>query len=210
MKKLCDDSLSLHRTGTLRYLNGKLRDLQFCYFLAMLLQEITADPSIENPEVSMGKHFMKQHLRYLLSTLTPREQTIIRMRFGLEGSSIQLLSDIGVGFGICKERVRQLESKALSKLKRRLSSQDRDAYANLLRLMQRYFSLMSWYLHGQIFSSEFVREITELLQNTPLLHVMLLIEEGAKGDVCGDDCYSYLSWSLSFELVINSFILSAN
>ncbi|KAG5556545.1 hypothetical protein RHGRI_006969 [Rhododendron griersonianum] len=98
-------------------------------------QEITADPSIENPEVSMEKHFMKQHLRYLLSTLTPREQTIIRMRFGLEGSSIQLLSDIGVGFGICKERVRQLESKALSKLKRRLSSQDRDAYANLLRLM---------------------------------------------------------------------------
>ncbi|KAI8563007.1 hypothetical protein RHMOL_Rhmol03G0080300 [Rhododendron molle] len=98
-------------------------------------QEITADPAIENPEVSMEKHCMKQHLRYLLSTLTPREQTIIRMRFGLEGSNIQLLSDIGVGFGICKERVRQLESKALSKLKRRLSSQDRDAYANLLRLM---------------------------------------------------------------------------
>lgn len=99
----------------------------------MLLQEITADPAIENPEVTTDKHFMKQHLRYLLSTLTPREQTIIRLRFGLDGSDMQLLSGIGVGFGICKERVRQLESKALSKLRQRISSQDRDAYANLLR-----------------------------------------------------------------------------
>lgn len=95
-------------------------------------QEITADPAIENPEVSMEKQFMKQHLRNLLSTLAPRERTIIRMRFGLEGSNIKSLIEIGACLGICKERVRQLESKALFKLKRSFSSQDRSAYAGLL------------------------------------------------------------------------------
>ncbi|XP_059646852.1 RNA polymerase sigma factor sigF, chloroplastic [Cornus florida] len=95
-------------------------------------QEITADSAIEIPDVSVGKQLMRRHIRNLLSILSPKERKIIRLRFGIEDGKPKSLSEIGAVFGLSKERVRQLESRALYKLKQSLRSQGLDAYTNML------------------------------------------------------------------------------
>nr|AFK38759.1 unknown [Lotus japonicus] len=95
-------------------------------------QEITADTAIETPDVYVAKQLMRRHARNLLHTLNPRERRIIRLRFGIEDGYEKSLSEIGTVFGLSKERVRQLESRALDKLKQCLASHGLDAYANLL------------------------------------------------------------------------------
>ncbi|XP_073154205.1 RNA polymerase sigma factor sigF, chloroplastic [Henckelia pumila] len=95
-------------------------------------QEITADPSIEAPELGAAKQLMRQHIRNLLGILNPRERKIIRLRFGIEDGKQRSLSEIGAGFGLTKERVRQLESRALYKLKQCLGSQGLAAYTDML------------------------------------------------------------------------------
>ncbi|GFY97839.1 RNApolymerase sigma-subunit F [Actinidia rufa] len=95
-------------------------------------QEITADPTTQTPEVTVAKQFMRQHVRNLLSVLTPREREIIRLRFGIEGSRPKTLLEIGAVYGLSKERVRQLESRALDKLKQSIDCQGLGAYADLL------------------------------------------------------------------------------
>lgn len=97
-----------------------------------MLQEVTADPAIEPPDVGATKQLMRQHVRNLLGVLNPRERKIIRLRFGLEDGQQKTLSEIGDGFGLSKERVRQLENRALYKLKQCLSSQGLAAYSDLL------------------------------------------------------------------------------
>lgn len=97
-----------------------------------MLQEITADTAIEIPDVSVAKQLMRRHVRNLLSILSPKERRIIRLRFGIQDGEQKSLSEIGNVFGLSKERVRQLESRALYKLKQCLGSQGLDAYADLL------------------------------------------------------------------------------
>ncbi|CAK9182600.1 unnamed protein product [Ilex paraguariensis] len=96
------------------------------------LQEITADTTIEIPDVSVAKQLMRQHIRNLLGNLSPKERRIVRLRYGIEDGKPKSLSEIGVVFGLSKERIRQLESRALYKLKQCLGSQGLAAYANLL------------------------------------------------------------------------------
>lgn len=99
---------------------------------ATTFQEITADTQVETPEVMVTKQLMRQHVRNLLSILSPKERRIIRMRFGIEGFKQTSLADIGTGFGLSKERVRQLESRALYKLKQCLGNQGLEDYSSLL------------------------------------------------------------------------------
>ncbi|XP_022634955.1 RNA polymerase sigma factor sigF, chloroplastic isoform X4 [Vigna radiata var. radiata] len=95
-------------------------------------QEITADSAIEIPDVCVSRQLMRRHVHNLLNMLSPKEKSIIRLRFGIEDGKEKTLSDIGKVFGLTKERVRQLESRALSKLKECLESQGLDAYTDLL------------------------------------------------------------------------------
>lgn len=95
-------------------------------------QEITADTTIDIPDVGVSKQLMRQHVRNLLSVLNPRERKIIRLRFGIDDGNQKTLSEIGAGFGLSKERVRQLESRALYKLKQCLNSQGLEAYTDML------------------------------------------------------------------------------
>ncbi|XP_030927364.1 RNA polymerase sigma factor sigF, chloroplastic [Quercus lobata] len=95
-------------------------------------QEVTADTGIEIPDVSVAKQLMRQHVRNLLSNLSPRERKIIRLRFGIENGEQKSLAEIGNMFGLSKERVRQLESRALYRLKQCLGSEGLGAYADLL------------------------------------------------------------------------------
>ncbi|XVE61685.1 hypothetical protein DITRI_Ditri06bG0060000 [Diplodiscus trichospermus] len=95
-------------------------------------QEITPDTGIEIPDVSVARQLMRLHVRKLLNVLSPKERRIIKLRFGIELSKQNSLSEIGDMFGLSKERVRQLEGRALYKLKQCLTKQGLGAYVDLL------------------------------------------------------------------------------
>ncbi|KAL8168040.1 hypothetical protein V2J09_009539 [Rumex salicifolius] len=95
-------------------------------------QEITADSGIETPDMSVEKQMMRQHVRCLLGTLSPKERRVLRLRHGIGYGKQYSLSEIGAVFGLSKERVRQLESRAIYKLKQNLSSHGLRAYVDLL------------------------------------------------------------------------------
>ncbi len=61
---------------------------------------------------------LAEHARKLLATLTPREAKVLRMRFGIEEKSEHTLEEVGNGFDVTRERVRQIEARALLKLRR--------------------------------------------------------------------------------------------
>ena len=61
---------------------------------------------------------LAEQTRKLLATLTPREATVLRMRFGIEQESEHTLEEVGRGFDVTRERIRQIEAKALLKLRR--------------------------------------------------------------------------------------------
>ncbi|CAN7062166.1 hypothetical protein IGI04_016706 [Brassica rapa subsp. trilocularis] len=95
-------------------------------------QEVTPDSGIETPDMSVGKQMMRNHVRNLLNVLSPKERKIIKLRFGIDGGKQRSLSEIGEIYGLSKERVRQLESRALYRLKQNMNSHGLNAYADLL------------------------------------------------------------------------------
>ncbi|CAA7042144.1 unnamed protein product [Microthlaspi erraticum] len=95
-------------------------------------QEITPDTGIETPALSVGKQLMRNHVRNLLNVLSPKERRIIKLRFGIDGGKQRSLSEIGEIYGLSKERVRQLESRALYRLKQNMNSHGLNAYADML------------------------------------------------------------------------------
>lgn len=103
-----------------------------CVLSPSSLQEVIADTGIEIPDISVAKQLMRRHVRNLLSILSQRERQIIRLRYGIKDGKHKSLSEIGNLYGLSKERVRQLERRALYKLKQCLGSQGLDAYTSLL------------------------------------------------------------------------------
>jgi RNA polymerase primary sigma factor len=81
------------------------------------LGELIADPASNEHMDSMDRHIQKEHLGTWLSQLNDREQKILRLRFGLEGSEPLTLAEIGRLINVSRERVRQLETKAIMKLR---------------------------------------------------------------------------------------------
>jgi RNA polymerase primary sigma factor len=60
---------------------------------------------------------LKEQLNEVLSTLTPREADVLRMRYGLDNEPPKTLEDVGKAFNVTRERIRQIEAKALRKLR---------------------------------------------------------------------------------------------
>ncbi|MFM9111396.1 MAG: sigma-70 family RNA polymerase sigma factor [Prochlorococcaceae cyanobacterium] len=90
------------------------------------LGELIADPNSGVSFDSMDRHLQKEHLGSWLEQLNERERKILRMRFGLEGVEPLTLAEIGRKINVSRERVRQLEAKAILKL-RLLSNMQRAA-----------------------------------------------------------------------------------
>ena len=63
------------------------------------------------------KQLLKNHLDEVLGTLSEREARVLKLRFGLEGNKQMTLEEVGKVFGVTRERIRQIEAKALRKLK---------------------------------------------------------------------------------------------
>src|SRR5262249_35378400 len=70
-----------------------------------------------DPHAAAEESELKRHVSAALSELTPREQRILCMRFGIGGSSDHTLEEVGKVFGVTRERIRQIEAKALGKLR---------------------------------------------------------------------------------------------
>jgi RNA polymerase primary sigma factor len=81
------------------------------------LGELIADPASNEHFDSMDRHIQKEHLGTWLAQLNEREQKILKLRFGLEGSEPLTLAEIGRQINVSRERVRQLEAKAIMKLR---------------------------------------------------------------------------------------------
>jgi RNA polymerase primary sigma factor len=81
------------------------------------LGDFIADPKATSPFLEFVGISLKEEISKVLSTLTPREEKVIRMRLGIGEMTDYTLEEVGDVFGLTRERIRQIEAKALSKLK---------------------------------------------------------------------------------------------
>jgi len=83
-----------------------------------VLAEFIEDEKIPAPSVHAARSLLRERLKEILVDLTPREQKILSMRFGLEDGVTHTLEEVGKEFGVTRERIRQIEAKALEKIRR--------------------------------------------------------------------------------------------
>ncbi|PIP33005.1 RNA polymerase sigma factor RpoD [Candidatus Gottesmanbacteria bacterium CG11_big_fil_rev_8_21_14_0_20_37_11] len=82
-----------------------------------LLGDFIQDTTQPTPYDAASKELLKEHLEEVLQTLSDREKRVLILRFGLEDGRPRTLEEVGVEFGVTRERIRQIEAKALRKLR---------------------------------------------------------------------------------------------
>ena len=82
-----------------------------------ILAEFVEDEKVPPPTVEAARRLLKERLREILIDLSPREQKILAMRFGLDDGVTHTLEEVGVEFGVTRERIRQIEAKSLEKIR---------------------------------------------------------------------------------------------
>ncbi|MFP4382567.1 MAG: RNA polymerase sigma factor RpoD [Spirochaetia bacterium] len=82
-----------------------------------LLGDFIEDKDVENPAHQTAFTLLQEQLRGVLSTLPAREQEVLKMRFGLEDGYSLTLEEVGLYFNVTRERIRQIEAKALRRLR---------------------------------------------------------------------------------------------
>ncbi|NUQ75128.1 MAG: sigma-70 family RNA polymerase sigma factor, partial [Polyangiaceae bacterium] len=90
--------------------------------------DFVSDMSTPAPDEQIAQTRMCEETRGLLSMLSPREQEVLRMRFGLDGKAERTLQEIGEMMSLSRERVRQIEAEALRKLRGRSVQIDLESY----------------------------------------------------------------------------------
>ena len=91
-----------------------------------------ADPNISDPVENCEKQDLHNALNKVLSTLSEREANILKLRFGFDGNQPMTLEEVGQQYGITKERVRQIEIKALQKMRNPVRSNQIKEYLTML------------------------------------------------------------------------------
>ena len=81
------------------------------------MADIIEDDSTQSPIESASQSLLREQLLAVIDTLTPREQEVIRQRYGLMDGKQKTLEEVGREFSVTRERIRQIEAKALRKLK---------------------------------------------------------------------------------------------
>ena len=95
-----------------------------CFILSFIvpaaqpeLTDFIEDSDAVSPHEATIKDNLRQNLNKVLGTLTPREERVLRMRFGIDNEVDLTLEEVGKNFSVTRERIRQIEAKALKKLK---------------------------------------------------------------------------------------------
>ncbi len=83
-----------------------------------VLSDFIEDEDTVSPEDSATNQLLKEQVADVLSSLSDREQKIVRMRFGLDNGKSHTLEEVGQEFAVTRERIRQIEAKALAKLRK--------------------------------------------------------------------------------------------
>ncbi|HTE57458.1 MAG TPA: RNA polymerase sigma factor RpoD [Verrucomicrobiae bacterium] len=87
-----------------------------------VLADFIEDEDTISPEESATNQLLKEHVKDMLGSLTEREQKILKLRFGLEDGKSHTLEEVGQEFSVTRERIRQIEAKALAKLRKHKDS----------------------------------------------------------------------------------------
>jgi len=81
------------------------------------LGDFISDDDVPEPAEAASFMLLKEQLVDVLKTLTPREEKVLRLRFGIEDGRTRTLEEVGREFNVTRERIRQIEAKALRKLR---------------------------------------------------------------------------------------------
>ncbi len=81
------------------------------------LKNFIEDEEAVTPQQAAGREILQEHVDEILSDLTPREQKILEMRFGIKDGMNHTLEEVGREFDVTRERIRQIEAKALEKIR---------------------------------------------------------------------------------------------
>ncbi len=92
------------------------------------------DTSTESPAEATGYSILKDKINEVLSTLTERERTVLIERFGLLDGKPKTLEEVGIRFKVTRERVRQIEAKALRKMRHPTRSKQLQAFLDLIEV----------------------------------------------------------------------------
>jgi len=92
------------------------------------LADFIEDEDSPSPAEDALEDDLREHTKEMLSSLTPREEKIIRMRFGIGEKTDHTLEEVGQDFNLTRERIRQIESKALKKLQKNSNAPDLKAF----------------------------------------------------------------------------------
>jgi RNA polymerase primary sigma factor len=82
-----------------------------------ILGDFIEDKEVENPANQTSYTLLQEQIKLVLNTLPPREQEVLKMRFGLEDGYSLTLEEVGLYFDVTRERIRQIEAKALRRLR---------------------------------------------------------------------------------------------
>ena len=94
----------------------------------LTLSEFIKDEKSLTPAQMTARQLLKDKIREIMIDLTPREQEILNLRFGLTDGINHTLEEVGKRFGVTRERIRQIEAKALTKIKAHGKSKELEEY----------------------------------------------------------------------------------
>lgn len=86
------------------------------------LGDFIEDESVPGPADQASRQLLKEQMRDILDGLNPREREVLELRFGLRDGTPHTLEEVGLAFGVTRERIRQIEAKALRKLRHPIRS----------------------------------------------------------------------------------------
>jgi RNA polymerase primary sigma factor len=92
------------------------------------LSDFVEDPLAPSPVEAAVQRNLSEQTRKVLATLTPREEQILRMRFGIGQKTDNTLEEVGTQFAVTRERIRQIQAKALRKLRLTESSRNLERF----------------------------------------------------------------------------------
>lgn len=81
------------------------------------MEDFVPDPNAESPADEATRELLRENLESVLKELTDREERVIRLRYGLDDNICHTLEEVGKEFGVTRERIRQIEAKAIRKMR---------------------------------------------------------------------------------------------